>query len=48
MGPFLQSCIPLSKPHVNESLVNVIVVYTHILGDIVIIGIRSYGLGGAL
>ena len=48
MGPFLQSCIPLSKPHVNESLVNVIVVYTHILGDIVIIGIRSYGLGGAV
>ena len=48
MGPFLQSCIPLSKPHVNESLVNVIVVSTHILGDIVIIGIRSYGLGGAV
>ena len=48
MGPFLQSCILLSKPHVNESLVNVIVVYTHILGDIVRVGLRSYGLGGAL
>lgn len=48
MGPFLQSCILLSKLLVNGSLADVIVVYTHILGDIVIIGIRSYGLGGAL
>ena len=48
MGPFLQSCIPLSKPHVNGSLADVIVVLTHILGDIVGVGLRSYGLGGAL
>lgn len=48
MGPFLQSCILLSKLPVNEGLANVSVVYTHILGDIVIIGIRSYGIGGAL
>ena len=31
-----------------EKLINVIVVYIHILGDIVSIGIRPYGLGGAV
>ncbi len=48
MGPFLQSCILLSKLPVNKGLANVIVVYTHILGDIVGVGLRPYGLGGAL